>query len=103
MPGKRQGLDVDGVLRQTSQRLRHERDELHPCRSAPSDVSLRWTPTCIDQFSKDQSLILRVCTLETLNEDGPVMVQSTGLADVGGRTGENDIGTLGEGGRVASR
>ena len=42
----------------------------HPVRC---DVSLRWTPTCMDQFSKDQSLILRVFTFEPLNEDGPVI------------------------------
>ena len=30
--------DVDGVLRQTSQRLRHDGDELHPCRLALSEM-----------------------------------------------------------------
>ena len=32
-----------------------------------------------------------------MDSDGTVNIQ-TGLADVGGRTGENDIGKLGEGG-----
>ena len=27
----------------------------------------------MDQFSKDKSIILRVCTLEPLSEDGPVI------------------------------
>ena len=30
--------DVDGVLRQTSQRLRHDGEELHPCRLAPREM-----------------------------------------------------------------
>ena len=30
--------DVDGVLSQNSQRLRHDGDELHPCRPAPSEM-----------------------------------------------------------------
>ena len=27
----------------------------------------------MDQFSKDKSIILRVCTLEPFSEDGPVI------------------------------
>ena len=61
--------DVDGVLRNVSATMGMNSTpaDRHPARC---DVSLRWTPTYMDQFS---SIILRVCTLEPLSEDGPVI------------------------------